>query len=52
MEQERKTRFSEQKARPGSLFDKWKYDSETMTVPCKDGKRRTLKEIVELEKKG
>ena len=47
-----KSRFQDKKYREGSLFDKWQYDSETMTLPCIDGKRRTLKEIRELKEKG
>ena len=35
-----------------SIHERWKQDSDTFTIECKDGKRRTLKERRELRKKG
>lgn len=35
-----------------SIHERWKQDSDTFTIECKDGKRRTLDEIVKLEEQG
>ena len=55
MEKEKqiKSRFNnEKKDKKLSIHERWKQDSNSMTILCKDGKRRTLKERRELREKG
>jgi len=35
-----------------SIHERWAQDSDTFTIECKDGKRRTFKERRELREKG
>ena len=42
-----KSRFSESKKdKKLSIHERWEQDSKTLTIECKDGKRRTLDEVV------
>lgn len=35
-----------------SIHERWAEDSDSLTIKCSDGKRRTLDEIVKLEEQG
>lgn len=44
------SRFEENKKL--SIHERWAEDSNSLTIKCSDGKRRTLDEIVKLEEQG
>lgn len=55
MEKEKqiKSRFNnEKKDKRLSIHERWAEDSDSLTIKCSDGKRRTLDEIVKLEEQG